>query len=298
MKTTIDPRHPVDESVRQIMQNRIEACRAALRDDDPHQAIHQARKQLKKIRALVRLVRNTIGADHYQAANAYFRDAARLISDARDATAILETIDHLQTTVDKQREQTLLKKVKRHLGGKKAAITRYSINQDHLLNQVLTALQDAESYYQDWSLPATTDFSAFSGGIKRIYKRGRKAQQKAYREQTAEAFHDWRKRVKYLRYQVKLLSPLWPAPLNVLEDELHQLTDYLGDDHDLFVLRQAIAQADLPNNQALHSLYATIETQRSTLEQAARPLSEKLYYEKPKRWVKTLAHYWEVSQRS
>lgn len=63
----------------------------------------------------------------------------------------------------------------------------------------------------------------------------------------------------YLRCQVKMFSLLWPAPLNVLEYELHQLTDYLGDDHDLFVLRQAITRADLPNNQALHSLYATIE---------------------------------------
>jgi len=53
-----------------------------------------------------------------------------------------------------------------------------------------------------------------------------------------------RKQVKYLWYQVCILNPMWPKPLDILAEELSKLADYPSEDHDLAMLsRSAIEQA-------------------------------------------------------
>src|SRR6201999_1445400 len=54
-------------------------------EDDGAAAIHGARKDLKKLRAVLRLVREELGEKAYRTQNRRFRDAGRLLSDTRDA---------------------------------------------------------------------------------------------------------------------------------------------------------------------------------------------------------------------
>lgn len=55
--------------------------------------------------------------------------------------------------------------------------------------------------------------------------------------------HELRKRTKDLLYELELLCCVWPEMIGPLVEQAHHLTDLLGDDHDLAVLR-AIAQED------------------------------------------------------
>ena len=48
--------------------------------------------------------------------------------------------------------------------------------------------------------------------------------------------HEWRKRVKDLWYHCLLLQDAWKPVMSALADEAHELSDRLGDDHDLAVL--------------------------------------------------------------
>ncbi len=211
MSTAINLQESVPVNVQRIMQARIDRCRRHLQEDRPHEAIHQSRKQLKKIRALLRLVRYQIGEDPYQAANRYFRDAARLISDARDVAAGWDTADSLQSSLSTARDRRAVGRLKRHLRARKSAITRYQVHRDELLKSVLDALADAERFHRSWVI-GDGGFAALEKGIKRIYRQCQKRQAVAYAQDDPEAFHEWRKSVKYLRYQVDTLSPLWPAP--------------------------------------------------------------------------------------
>ena len=59
------------------------------------QAVHEARKAFKKVRAVLRLVRPVIGEAAYRAENSCFRDAGRPLTEVRDAKILIETLDGL-----------------------------------------------------------------------------------------------------------------------------------------------------------------------------------------------------------
>ena len=58
-------------------------------------SVHQARKRLKKTRAVVRLVRDRIGKDLYKQENARYRDIGRKLANLRDARVKIVTLDKL-----------------------------------------------------------------------------------------------------------------------------------------------------------------------------------------------------------
>ena len=57
--------------------------------------MHEARKDMKKLRALLRLARGELGEEIFGRENACFRDAARELAGTRDADVMLETLDAL-----------------------------------------------------------------------------------------------------------------------------------------------------------------------------------------------------------
>ena len=60
-------------------------------ESSPEEAVHSARKDMKKLRALLRLVRGELGASVYRRENARFREAAATLAGLRDADVMLVT---------------------------------------------------------------------------------------------------------------------------------------------------------------------------------------------------------------
>lgn len=292
MSFSIDLDKNPEESIKELIQKRINKCKKALQElSDPHAAIHNARKEFKKIRAICRLVREEIGKDTYKAANYFFRDTGRKLSDARDASAMLETLYKLEHKLTGNKQQALLKKIKNHYGAKKAAFTRIQINQQQLLPEVLEDLKEAEQYFNHWSFQ-NQNFSVFHPSLERAYKSCRKGLKNAYKKGTPEAFHQWRKQVKYLRYQIMMLAPVWPRPMAVLQEELHQLTDFLGDDHDLTVLQEYIETMDISSDSIEKNLLKQIATMKHEYQKQAKPLGHKLFALKPSLFSGLIASWW------
>ena len=63
---------------------------------EPAEAIHEARKDMKKIRSALRLVRDAIGDDAWRRENDHYRDVARKLSAHRDAEILVESLDDLR----------------------------------------------------------------------------------------------------------------------------------------------------------------------------------------------------------
>src|SRR5437762_1561268 len=61
----------------------------------PDEAVHRARKRLKKARAGLRLLRKALGGRAYDRENACCRDAARPLTEVRDARVLVDTLDQL-----------------------------------------------------------------------------------------------------------------------------------------------------------------------------------------------------------
>ena len=85
------------EGIRRVAHGRAEDAVELLRDEDadPVEAVHEARKDLKKLRATLKLVRPALGQQAYGRENARFRDAGRALSDVRDAQVLADTLDAL-----------------------------------------------------------------------------------------------------------------------------------------------------------------------------------------------------------
>lgn len=87
---------PVTSEIKRVVREQIDRSIGELTDEklDRHEAVHQARKRMKKVRGALRLVRGAVGKV-YRRENAWFRDAARRLSDIRDAEAVIEAFDKL-----------------------------------------------------------------------------------------------------------------------------------------------------------------------------------------------------------
>ncbi len=284
MAYRIRRKESIPAAVRRIGREQIDKGLGELSDEkmDVNELVHQVRKRMKKMRALLRLVRGEI-EETYQRENAFFRDIARDLSFLRDTGAILETVDMLIDRFSEDKDKTaLLRETRRRLEDKREAFIEKGISVKELFSGTASRLRDARTRIGSWPLKKK-GFDAVRPGLKKTYKRGRNAMAAAYDEPSAEHFHEWRKRVKYHWYHAHLLSPVWEKTMKQYCSRFKQLADYLGDNHDLDVLREAIA-ADTDrfgSDYDREMLDELIRVRRDELAGDAGKLGERLYAEKP-----------------
>lgn len=270
----LEPDETPTESLRRVAAEQLEKGLRELDEEDLHEAVHQVRKRCKKVRALVRLVRP--GFAGYAQANRDLRDAARRVSDLRDAEAHLETLGALQGRYGEALDEAALEHVSRALRARRDALA-----EEHLegpgtkqLREDLARILRASAR---WEVKGDA-FEAVGGGLARTYGRARERFEDAYDEPTVEAFHEWRKRVKYHRYHVRLLQGCWEGPMRARREALHELSDRLGEAHDLAVLGDALTGLELDGGVG-GVIQALIDRRREALRRAARPLARRLFVE-------------------
>jgi CHAD domain-containing protein len=261
-------------------------------DLDAHETVHQVRKRCKKIRALVRLVRPGF-EDTYKFENAWYRDAARELSYIRDARSILEIYEKITSRYQEQLAEGAFAPIGQFLLDRQASLDEAEIG--HRLVAFSQQMKEGKSRIDAWSFE-DQGFDAVSGGLRKTYKRGRKAFSGAYRHPDSGHFHEWRKRVKYHWYHARLLKNIWPEAMDAYQSELHSLSDYLGDLHDLAVLEDTLARhkSQIDPGDSLQVLFALIKQERENLRRRARLLGKRIYCTKPGALAKLYGCYWEA----
>jgi CHAD domain-containing protein len=152
-------------------------------------------------------------------------------------------------------------------------------------------LKEARKRVDDWPLERDS-FEAVTGGLELTYRRGRRGFEAARGEGSAEALHEWRKRVKELWYHHTLLRSLWPPVMAAVGDEAHELSDQLGDDHDLAVLASWAGE----RAGAGPELFEAVERRRAKLQQQAFALGARVYAEKPRAFIRRLGRLWNARE--
>jgi CHAD domain-containing protein len=283
------------KSVRRIV--RREATKALERVDvdapPPDAAIHDARKRLKRARAALRLVRKPLGAHRFRRENEAFRDAARPLSEIRDSKILVEAFDALieNATSDDRRG---LKRVRDVLIAHQLQVRGRVFRKKAPLKPVIIALRSVRRRTDDWSLGGS-GWAALGHGVRRVYRSGREVFTVARQKPRDGTLHELRKQAKYLSEQLEILAPIAPRMLKGLADRAHKLSDALGDDHDLGVLRQRLRHlpARVPRV-ANATLSRMIEAKRRQLQAKAFALGARVYDETPRRFVKRLQDRWHV----
>ena len=106
-----------------------------------------------------------------------------------------------------------------------------------------------------------------------------------------ERSHKLRKRVKDLRYQLEFLDTggcLGQPKLDRLVKDLHHLTDLLGDRNDLVTLTRYAASADVLSESEHATLIAHVEGGKQALRSEAAALSARLFQEEPDSFVRRI----------
>jgi CHAD domain-containing protein len=259
------------------------------------EAVHDARKAFKKVRAVLRLVGKDLGSKIYQRENICFRDAARPLTEVRDAKMLVEAFDKLMEHFAGEVSSRRFAKVRQALQGHQRAVRRRVLDEEDALSKVVRAVKGARKRVKDWPI-GPDKWSTVGKGLRRVYKTAMRAFAAGEEERTVENLHEWRKQVKYLWHQLQLLTPIWPDVIKELANQAHELADYLGEDHDLAVLRQKLVdEGDKFGNAGVReTLLALIDRRRDELEQASFLVGRRYYYEKPGDFADRLRMYWKT----
>jgi CHAD domain-containing protein len=281
---------PFDEGSRRIAVEQIERAQGSLHDKrDQAISVHETRKSLKRLRALLRLIRPAMGEQAFKAENGQLRDIGLSLSGARDRHVLLETVDKLERGARFGRKglaETLRQTIAAANGEGTPLGTR----------QALGRLAEAKKRLADLQISGT-GFEVVAPGLERSYRRARRAFSAAYREPSDEAFHEWRKGAQAHWRQMTLLSRAWPDYLSARAAEARNLSQLLGDDHDLAVLVAFVhsdAATGLRGEQAALIERAARQRQ-SELRLTARPYGERLFADAPKRLRQNIGVYWNAA---
>ena len=297
MSYHLRPYRKASKEIIRVVSKRLIKAREALTasSDERARGIHQARKRFKEIRAVLRLVRQPLGKD-FARENARIRDAARLLSASRDVTAIVESWDALATTDADLFQSKPLREVRSRLASRKPDPVTGS--EDDAIIQALAAIESIEADMVQWDLKAK-GFDLYAQGLERTYRDGRKALARAEKHPDAHNLHEWRKRVKDHWYHTRLLLLGWPEQLKLRCALLKELSELLGDEHDLSMLRLLMEEQPelFGDTELFEQIGSVIDKRRDLLQIRALRLGRRLYAESPNALRKRWANYWKLARR-
>ncbi len=256
------------------------------------EVIHGVRTTCKRVRGMLRLARPGLGS-HYRPANQACRDAARLLSPLRDRHVAVETFDALVAAERRRLPAAGLASVRTGLVADTATGATAPDPDDPRLVGARRLLDEVAAGLADW--PDVDAVDAVDG-IAETYRRGRRALDEVLDAPSIEAFHEWRKRVKYLWYQVQVIRDAAPSVLRPLAASLHDIADALGDDHDLAVLVERVLElpegSGPPAERA--AAIALAHARRADLQAGALALGRRLYVETPDAFADRVGGYLTV----
>jgi CHAD domain-containing protein len=227
---------PVATGVRRIVREEIASARERLkrcRVQDRDASIHEVRKSVKRVRAILRLMQPVLEENYVAEAEAW-RDMGRKLSPLRDAGAIIGVFDHIRGRYEKPLEIDIRNNL---LAGKRKLEDTGS--GPGVLVSVAAGMKRAEARLKKWPLTGE-GFPAIAAGLEQTYRRGAKALRLAGKDPSAENLHSLRKRVKEHVYQVRLLEGVWDGHLRHHERSAAKLDKMLGERQDLAVLQTKI----------------------------------------------------------
>jgi CYTH domain-containing protein/CHAD domain-containing protein len=280
--------------MRRVIVGRLEKATERLQEageegDALAEAIHGARKDLKKARAALRLIRDELGEKSFKRENHALRDAARLLSASRDAEVKLETLDALVEGAGDTPpgatalwREALIADRDRIVGG-----------EGDEAGTAVAAIEEVAARAPEWRI-RHDGWKLLAPGLDTAYSEGREAFAALGDSPSFDAVHDLRKRGKDLWYQVRLLRDAWEPVLEATAEEVHDFNDLLGDHHDLAVLAEDLEERSPVDPAQRETLKALIEARQAELLGEARSAGERIYAEKPKAFGRRLRAYWRA----
>jgi len=251
-------------------------------------SVHSSRRQMKRIRAALRLLRAALGDSSYRAFNKEVRDAARPLTSLRDAAVSIRSLELLPRPNDVAGCKAYAKQARRLLRAELAS-SRAKLTSG-ALRKCAASLRTINQ--RMGTMPAKTrDLQSARRGMKKTYRQGRAAFGAALRRPAPETLHEWRKQVKYLSNQASLVRSLFGAKLKKIRRRSRELETLLGQDHDLVLLELKLDELHgrglLGADDAVRGVFkGRIHRRREKLQAVSYGLAKRLYRRSPGKFVR------------
>lgn len=286
----------LDRGMRRILCQQIDAATkrgSAGANGSTSGHVHRVRKHVKKMRAVLRLLRDEIGMPRFKQVNRHLRDMGRQLSAVRDAQVRVRTVDKLCEVFFGGRDE--FPKIRRRLIRDSRDRARESAATIETIGRVSrTVRREVHSLKVSGLGPVRLRQS-----LRRVYKRARAAFQAACEDPARNHLHELRKRLKDLCYDLRIVRLVFPE---VLEEQARQakvLTKYLGENLDLAVMREALTREKWKPETAAEreALLAIIDARRPRLRRAALDLAAPFFNERPAAFARRVTAYFQNYRR-
>ncbi|MBP1859167.1 CHAD domain-containing protein [Rhizobium herbae] len=266
------------------------------RPDGLVEAIHDARKNFKRLRSLYRLAAADVPAFR-RTENARIRNMARTLSAFRDATALVEVSQYLIRNAENGEERAALKRIAKVLA---ARSDERAADGKPVEESVAAAIATCGRALE--ALSRITFEDGRSAGAKRIGKGWRKALERAATaraacENTTDAhlFHELRKRGQDYRLYLDLLQRLWPSAMHAKRVEATEMVDLLGHHNDLALLASLVNEQPhlFGKSEDLAYLLSAVITRQEALREAALKLADSVFRDDPKAESRKIRLLWK-----
>ncbi len=267
-------------------------CKASHNETD--KAVHEIRKSFKRLRAVLRLIRDEIGYSSYYRENAFCRDESKLLGKMRDLKVFHEDLESLAK--DNQHTADLdfigqLQKVMLDL----KEIEYKNLTGSDLFQTIINDVEAAKERIRFFKF-RNEGFSVIEPGLLRMYAKGYKELHVVKNESTTGHYHNLRKRVKYLMYFSQILKPLYPKYFNALDNDLDKAGDQLGLDHNFAELADFVENIRRKgiSKQKKNVFKKWLQEIRKQLQADALEILEKIYVEDPKEFSQRIRQYYKI----
>jgi CHAD domain-containing protein len=271
----------LSKTLHRIVNRRSRRILKKLAADDADEFVHEARKELKKIRATLRLARDGLGDKARRKLDRHFKKAGQALAGLRDAKVLMSTATKFHIDHRSRRAAVAVSKLRTHLAPQQPR----SMRNRPEFEECLASVRDAQAENISWRGIRWRDLG---DSLTRTCKLGQDAFEDAKKNPSPEKLHEWRKRSKDLLYQLSILKPARPRPISRLIRRLKRLTEKLGDYHDLVMFDGAIKNANLNANEK-EILEAMILAHRNKLSQNAFLRAEKVHNRRTCNLVKNIS---------
>ena len=285
------------QQVRQVMLGQIDNVLDLINNSETgfDETIHSIRKSIKRIRAMMRMIRFPLGEKIYNQENIFLRDINRTISAIRDSRVNIEVFDTLTERLLKPEEKSV-DAVNELLADEYQQLKEQFDVNNKGKEQLRSLLKDARKRLAIPELDNIRKGSVMRG-IRKTYRRGKKSLAIAGHDLNDRNLHELRKQVKHLWYQMQLIRFLWDPYFASLEKSIETVSDGLGEDHDLTELRLKLTASDIRDkvsSEFTDDLLNLIGEKQQIIRENIWPEVKRIYAEAPGTFVRRINSYRKI----
>jgi CHAD domain-containing protein len=286
---------PIAVEVRRIVLRQLELAISELHsvgDPQSDEAVHDARRRVKKIRAIIRLVGPVLNGSG-RSVDRDLSKVSRLLAPVADGQGVVETLEELA-----HRYAKALPKVT--LEAARLGVIRNSARADHeaatrgIVEIAASTLRHERKRIKQWRIGAR-GFKAIAPGLEDSYRRARRMMIHAWSKPPPSRFHSWRRCVKDHWFHVRLVEGRCGHHLLTHQRRIEALDGILGEYHNVILLRDVLTKDTALTREEIARCLRVVARYQRVLRRHAETLGVRVFTERPRRFVRRVRHLWRAA---